>query len=503
MKSSSLEFLVTSLKEKSESGSRDSSLDLLNLIKKSSNTSVSTDSRSTAYHSPSNSSFDLKEGKGNIATSAASAVEKSEPRTRDLDFKLNPLDLINKFKKPSTIIFTPFTSSYTSPTTTPNFWALQGIKVNPYGKQGDYLITGTTGSALSSGGVGAVYVGPINRLSTSSGSGSGQWINFNVPFAGADGTSVYGPDILSRGNGPGGIGKVALVGTWTKSGSDKIFGFYYEGKLNKLTTNPTSSEGFKSFQATTKLIDPVTKNNLLARDTYLHSVDGGYAVGNYSTIPGFVNYAINSGFDSGSYVYDPSKNSQVNACYGNDGYTYHSLFGIWQNNNKTYTVSGGASDAGLQNIFIGYLGKNSSLMPGLPQDAVFGKGMIADIDPLTGIVSHEQVYNYNNAPGTDTLTHFEGIYYAGNGVFEAPFTAVTSSGGQVGIAYMKRLDNGSFSHDALWQTFPTSPGGVLASNDSVAGPASVGAFLPGGNVFSTYAALSQTQSYLEAAQFLH
>ena len=128
--------------------------------------------------------------------------------------------------------------------------------------------------------------------------------------------------------------------------------------------------------------------------------------------------------------------------------------------------------------------------------------MIADIDPVTGIVTHQQVYNYNNDPGSDTLTHYEGIYYAGNGVYEAPFTAVTSSGGTVGIAYMKRQDNGTFSRNALWQTFPTSPDGVLASNDSVAGPASVGAFLPGNGSFSTYASLSETQTYLNAAQFL-
>ena len=401
-----------------------------------------------------------------------------------------------------TKIFTPFTSSYTSPTTTQNFWALQGIKVNPYAGEGNYIMTGTTGSALSAGGTGAVYIGPINGSSTSSGSGSGQWINFNVPFAGADGTSVYGPDILSRGKGPGGIGQVALVGTWTKSGSDNIFGFYYQGKLDKLTTAPTSSKGFKSFQATTKLIDPNTQDKLLAKDTYLHSVDGGYAVGNYSTLPGFVNYAINSGIDSGSYVYDPERNSQINARYGNDGYNYHSLFGIWKNDDKTYTVSGGASNESLKNIFIGYLDQNKNIGKGLQQDAVFGKGLIADIDPVTGIVTSQQVYNYNNNPGSDTLTHYEGIYYAGNGVYEAPFTAVTSSGGAVGIAYMKRLDNGAFSGNALWQTFPTSPSGVLASNDSVAGPASIGALITESGSFSTYASLSETQAYLRAAQYL-
>lgn len=195
----------------------------------------------------------------------------------------------------------------------------------------------------------------------------------------------------------------------------------------------------------------------------MHSVDGGYAVGNYSALPGFVNYALNSGFDSGSYIYNPIKNSQINANYGNDGYNYHSLFGIWQNNDKTYTVSGGASDESLKNIFKNALALSKSSGQGLPQDAVFGKGMMADIDPVTGMVTHEHTYNYLNDPSGNILTHFEGIYYAGHGIYEAPFTSVTSDGGgKVGIAYIKRQENGDFSRNALWQTFQSSPNGVLA-----------------------------------------
>ena len=74
----------------------------------------------------------------------------------------------------ATKIFTPFVSSYP---TSSSFWALQGIKINPYASKGGragYIVTGTTGPALSSGGVGAVYVGAINSQNTASGSGSGQ-----------------------------------------------------------------------------------------------------------------------------------------------------------------------------------------------------------------------------------------------------------------------------------------------------------------------------------------
>ena len=262
----------------------------------------------------------------------------------------------------TTKIYAPFTSSYSSSTTTLS-WELQGIKLNPYGsrgKQTSYIITGTTGSPIFAGGVGAVYVGAIDGKSTSSGSGSGQWINFNVPFADATGTSVYGPDILSPGNGPGGVRNVALVGTWTNSNPNNIFGFYYEGSLDHLNTSPTDTTGFKSFQATT-----TAGNNALANYTYLHSIDGGYAVGNFSTKAGFINYTLNSGPGSGSYIYDPNKNLQINTVYA-DGYTYHSLFGIWQNNNKTYTVSGGGSNAGLQNNYIGDVNKFPNLGQGLP-----------------------------------------------------------------------------------------------------------------------------------------
>ena len=89
----------------------------------------------------------------------------------------------------STIYFSPFTSNY-SPSST--LYALQGIKLNPYGsceEKASYIMTGTTGSPFGAGGVGAVYVGAIDGKSTSAGSGSGQWINFNVPFSGATGTS--------------------------------------------------------------------------------------------------------------------------------------------------------------------------------------------------------------------------------------------------------------------------------------------------------------------------
>ena len=398
-----------------------------------------------------------------------------------------------KLARANTKIYTPFTSSY-SPSST--LYELQGIKINPYGSKGNqssYIITGTTGSAFTAGGVGAVYVGAIDGKRTSTGSGSGEWINFNVPFNGYTGTSCYGADILSSGIGPGGIGNVALVGTWTDS-SNNILGFYYDGKLSQLKNNSAAPIQFKSFQAVTSKDGP-------ARYTYLHSIDAGFAVGNYSTRAGYVGWFLNSGAESGSYVYNPKNNSQVNAVYKNADYTFHSLFGIWLNKNNTYTVSGGGSNAKLLPGYDAILKVLPNQGQGLPQDATFGRGMIADIDPITGIVKNEKYYNFQNDPSDQVFTDFQGIYYAGKGVYEVPFDALTASREfSIGIASIKRLDNGTFSDKALWQVFQAPTSGGLVSNDCVADMGSVGAL--SSSSLTTFASISETKSYLVAAQSL-
>ncbi len=235
----------------------------------------------------------------------------------------------------------------------------------------------------------------------------------------------------------------------------------------------------------------------------MYSVDGGYAVGSFTTAAGYyVDLFLSSGPGSGSYVYDPKTNSQIDAVC-KDEYTYHSLFGIWLNKNNSYTVSGGGSNEALLEGFSAAFQKLPSLSQGgLPQDAVFGRGMLADIDPLTGIVKNEKYYNFQNDPSNQVFTRFQGIYYAGYGVYEVPFDALTSAGElSVGIAYVKRQDNGAFSGKALWQTFEAPTAGGLVSNDSVAGAGSVGALFNGS--LTSFASISETQAYLFAAQSLH
>jgi len=388
------------------------------------------------------------------------------------------------FYQPFVSTSVPVDSSYNS---------LQGIKKNGFSPD-SYVLTGTTGDAMAPPGYGALYVGAIDGATSSSGSGSGTWYNFSVPSTwGAQETSAYGPDVLSGGGGPGGIGDIALAGTWI-NGSGTMLGWYYQGRISALNgaTSGAVTTGFQQFQAT-------TNNGKAARYTYLHSIDGGYVVGNYSTSGGPIGFALNSGPGSGSYIYNPASQAQVNLSYS-DGAKYHSVFGIWENDNETYTISGGAS-----------LSMNGSyrtkarlavkeLRKSLP-DAVFGKGMLADVDPITGATTNIRSYNYTNETNGSVglLTHFQGINYMGSDVYQVPFVSVTKGGtAYAGNAYIRRLSSGQFSRNAVWQTFePTSAGSAVVAT-SVAGDADTGVF----SNLAPFASFGSTQPYFLMAQNL-
>mgnify|MGYP006277185169 CR=1 FL=1 len=373
--------------------------------------------------------------------------------------------------------------------------SLQGIKKNTLSsKSNSYLLAGTTGDGLAPPGYGALYIGAIDGATGSTGSGSGTWYNFSVPSTwNPQQTSCYGPDILTSGSGPDGIGDVALAGTWINSSGTNL-GFYYKGSLSALNgdTSGAVSTGFQSFQAT-------TKNGSLAKYTYLHSVDGGLVAGNYSTSGGPIGLTLNSGPGAGSYIYNPTSKAQINLKYV-DNAKYHSTFGIWANDDNTYTISGGASYNQRSSRNSSMESAIATVAKALP-DAALGRGMLADVDPITGIAKNVHYYNYNNASSryTSVITHFQGIYYMGSDVYQAPFFAIDTSGSIYGgNAYIHRLSNGQFSENALWQTFEPMSTGNHPGPTSVAGDADTGIW-GGGQPF---ASIGDNQSYFLAAQNL-
>ena len=339
-------------------------------------------------------------------------------------------------------------------------------------KKNTYTIVGTYG-ALDNGALGVVYQGAINNTNTTQGSGSGTWTTMVVPKRfGSLGTSIYG--VHKKADG-----KFNLVGTYVSakqttnvSGTEvnNTLAFYYEGKI---TSNPRGKD-FKSFQAR----DPITGD--LADETYLHSVSGRFAAGNYDL--------FGEGQDIGTaFVVNIKTGKQTNLKY-KDSSLSHSVYGIWSNTNRHYTVAGGESD-----VF-------SKLIPGTDNGPSFsspraiGDATLADYDSITGRVTNTRTYRYPGQGDSTYETHFEGIWSDGKGLYKLPFFAYGPDNLFVsGLAIVNRQKSGNFNSEATWITFDNPPGGYSRFASSVWDEASLGS-LPNtsdpSQPASSYAALT-------------
>lgn len=353
----------------------------------------------------------------------------------------------------------PFLYTGTGAGTNPNSglyddFGLQGIKGGD--TLGTYLITGTSGTN------GVVYNGPIDHYMTVNGSGSGTWTVMNVPSSyGASSTSIYGVDNLNNGD-------VNLVGSYISNTADgSVFpriGFYYDGSI---TGSPDASN-FKSYQAS----DPVTGR--LATFTYIHSISGGLAVGNYDFL-GDGNPAGNA------FIFNPQNatNPQTAINYGGSGKT-NTAYGIWSNGGSAYTIAGGEG-----------LNGSGDDQYGDP----LGKGTLIDYDSITGAFRNYRTYSFSKKSALpkemrrqSIVTHFEGIWSDGEGTYKLPATVATADGSltAAALATVRRKRNGSFGK-ARWTVFDV-PGASISTNDSVFGDANVGVAIYGSGA-SNYAGL--------------
>ena len=320
---------------------------------------------------------------------------------------------------------------------------MQGIKGGD--SQGSYLITGTSGTN------GVIYNGPIDHAMTTSGSGSGSWTVMNVPSGfNASSSSIYGVDNL-------GSGTVDLVGSYVSAAADSDgqfprIGFYYNGPI---TANPDAAD-YQSYQARDLL------TGQLATFTYIHSISGGLAVGNYDFL-GDGNPAGNA------FIYNPNSSiPQTAVNYGGDGKT-HTAYGIWFNGGAGYTIAGGE---GLNGSGDGHYGEP------------LGKATLIDYDSVTGAFRNYRTYSFTKTEDLpeamrrqSIVTHFEGIWSDGRGTYKLPATIATADGEitAAALATVERNRDGSFG-DARWTLFDI-PGAAISTNDSVFGDANVGAVI--------------------------
>jgi len=153
-----------------------------------------------------------------------------------------------------------------------------------------------------------------------------------------------------------------------------------------------------------------------------------------------------------AFVVDIKTGKQTNLKY-NDSSLSHSVYGIWSNTNRNYTVAGGESS-----VFSSRKAGNNA-GPLFSSPRAIGVATLADYDSITGNVTNTRTYSYPGQGGTTYETHFEGIWSDGKGLYKLPFWAIGPSDLSVsGLAIVKRQNNGSFSAEASWITFDNPPG---------------------------------------------
>ena len=329
---------------------------------------------------------------------------------------------------------------------------LQGIKGGD--EDGTYLVVGANNSSGPDP-VGLVYQGPLDAVQSNGVSGSGLWTIIAVPEDfDAAGTSVYGPDRLI------GDDRVNYVGAFTRDLDDltptsedpAIVGFTYTG-----STDGSTNSGWNEVQG-------VTQSGGLATYTFVHSVDGGLAVGNADQADrdGKTGYFSLS---STAFVVDIETGEQTLIRYPGDRnpLVTHTAYGIWDNEDGSYTIAGGSG----------------SVLDSSKEDSdlVVGEAYLIDYDPITGRFSNYQTFAYNNGEdGVDLITHFEGIYRDDHGVYYLPATSVSFDGDRdlatASVATIERNCDGSFEETADWSDLDVVKSGtdvesVLSTGNSM------------------------------------
>jgi hypothetical protein len=332
---------------------------------------------------------------------------------------------------------------------------LQGLKQGD--RAGTYLLVGANNSPGPTP-QGLVYQGPLDGISRNGVSGSGVWSVVAAPkrFRAA-GTSVYGPDNL-------GDGQADLVGAFTRNlGTDAptprnpaVVGFTYSGAVDG-----SDRRGWREVQGRTQA---GTKGTY----TFVHSVDGGLAVGNADNadvdeITGYFSLS------STAFIVDLDTGKQTKIRYPDDRnpLVTHTAYGIWSNGGGSYTIAGGSGEV---------------LQPGSDKVEA-GAGYLIDYDAVTGRFSNYTTFPYRNREQTDLISHFEGIYRTPQGHYRLPATAAALNAMAdltlASVVTVKRNRQGGFREQARWKDLPitrSSDGAqsVLSTANSLYGDAVVG-----------------------------
>lgn len=339
---------------------------------------------------------------------------------------------------------------------------LQGLKGGDV--PGTYLLVGANNSPGPTP-TGLVYRGALDDVNQDGVSGSGDWQVVSVPDSfGAAGTSIYGPDNL-------GADLVHLVGAYTRNLGDQvptaenpaIVGFTYTGAADGSTTT-----GWRSVQGITQLGSAGTY-------TFVHSVDGGLAVGNTdnANVNGLTKYLS---LTATAFIIELASGCQIPIVYPEKSpLVTHTAYGIWANGDGTYTIAGGSGEV---------LSQETGILAA-------GRAYLIDYDRVSGAFRNYTTFAYDNRNDSNLISHFEGIYRTSEGNYMLPATSVAlNEQADLSIASVvevRRDALGNFCAQAQWQDLTVTRNSdgatsVLSTANSLYGDVTVGfANYPDGN----------------------
>lgn len=217
---------------------------------------------------------------------------------------------------------------------------------------------------------------------------AGQWNKIMFPGDNVVNTSCYGPNNLD-GSG------VQIVGSYKLANDSNTYGFLYAGPTNG------SGEWVK--------VEPNGGNTKIV---FVHSVMGGYAVGNYDT----------EYYNDRAFIYNIN-NKEFLEIQADGAYTT-TLYGIWYNGGNSYTLAGGCTFDGPTRL---------------------SQAFIVDWDSDSKKTSNWKFYQYLGHDVRNIISHFEGITSDDVGGYNLPCDFVDTS--EIGAAFVNisRNEDGTFS----------------------------------------------------------
>lgn len=281
------------------------------------------------------------------------------------------------------------------------YW--QGIR---YLSDNYYIICGTNKSDQ-----GIFYIGDLLNYNSNN--------NYLVKYPGATTTSLYGPSYMGNAT-------YRLVGSYQKDEDNNIYGLFYQGTLSDFGNSNNYKTIFVGYSY-----------------TFVHSTIENILVGNCDSynlgpIEGFLMI-----IDIGKVVKVSYPGSKSNTVYG-----------VWYNNDFTYTLCGGYSNLEVLGIDI-Y--KGSIIQP-------FGNAYLVNYNIVTGEFTNWTTFNYPYAE-YNLLTHFQGISSSEPNKYQ--LAADTIHFGQVITSFAEvSKDNLDNFHLNQWIDFKYPLPGIIASSSN-------------------------------------